>query len=460
MLDHLEQILHQFFLDEFAHICSKNIHKIGVAYSGGLDSSVLLHALCQLQKQKKIPHEFELHALHINHGLQPQALEWQEHCQTQAEKRGIIFHTRRVQIDTQQGIGIEAAAREVRYAALFAIAQAVALDLILTAHHADDQVETFVLQLLRGAGLAGLTAMPAISKKHANILPIARPLLNRQRRELEAYASKHSLLYIEDFSNQDTRYTRNAIRLNILPMLDKLAPHYRGSILRAIDHLQDTRELVDQISEQDWQMCALNKQQIVLSELRRLSSVRARNVLRYWLQKNGLRAPGTKHLQALYQQMLNAKDDGQPLWAYEDIQIRRYKDTLELQDRFSFDDTAYKTYPLQWKGEAELAIPIFNGRLLFKAQSSDQLGIDADWLMQSSLNAKYYHSHARIKLHAKSVHKTLKNIFQQQAIPVWQRQKRPCIYAEEKLIFVPGIGVDCSVPQTLGGIFLEWQTEF
>jgi tRNA(Ile)-lysidine synthase len=295
--------------------------KLILAYSGGLDSTVLLHQLASDPDIHK-----KLHAVHINHSLSPNADQWQQHCATVCEQLNIPFIAIKINIETKPGDSLEAVAREQRYAELAKfVTEGSAL---LTAQHQDDQAETILLQLFRGAGVKGLAAMPE-QKSFGNGV-LLRPLLNKTRDELLHYAQEHNLKWLEDESNQNQNFNRNYLRHTVMPLLQQRWPSITTTLSRSSQHCAEAAELLLELAEIDYELCQSDKQDhLRIINLKKLSRSRQKNVIRYWLQLNAVRAPNNKHLQKILDEVIAAKRGAAPLLCWKNVIIRRMN--LELK---------------------------------------------------------------------------------------------------------------------------------
>lgn len=291
-----------------------------VAFSGGLDSTVLLHALVQVSRHTVLP---PISAIYVDHGLQAAAAEWPAHCQRVCDELGVPLRIRSVQVAA--GASLERAAREARYAAF--AASLGAGDVLLLAQHQDDQAETILYRLLRGAGVRGLAAMAAhrpLAAGHA-----VRPLLDVSRRELEAYAATHGLRWVEDPSNSDTGFARNFLRQEILPRLQAHWPKASRVLARAAQHQAEAQELLEELAGLDLRVALgrldldwLSIPCLDLRPLRQLSDARQRNLLRHWLA--GLtRLPDSRHWQG-WVDLRDAGADASPLWRLESGALHRH----------------------------------------------------------------------------------------------------------------------------------------
>ncbi|KTC48271.1 tRNA(Ile)-lysidine synthetase [Pseudomonas fluorescens ABAC62] len=290
-----------------------------IAFSGGLDSTVLLHLLVTLANTETLP---PLSAVHVHHGLQAAADAWPTHCQSICDNFGIPLRVMRVQVG--RGASLEQAARDARYQAFIEVTGAG--EVLLMGQHRDDQAETLLFRLLRGAGVRGLAAMPmqrSFSGGH-----LVRPLLDVSRAALEAYALEHRLTWIEDPSNADSRFSRNYLRHRVLPVLTERWPQACASLARTAEHLGEARGLLDELAQMDLQAanqpssCAwLSLPSLALAPLRNLSDARQRNALRHWLAPL-TRLPDSNHW-ASWDSLRDAKNDAQPCWRLADGELHR-----------------------------------------------------------------------------------------------------------------------------------------
>ncbi|WP_025917651.1 tRNA lysidine(34) synthetase TilS, partial [Herminiimonas sp. CN] len=320
--------------------------KLAIAYSGGLDSSVLLHLIHAFS----VKYKFDLCAFHIHHGISPNADDWLAHCEAQCRQLNIQFDARKIAVVKSARNGLEEAARIGRYAALGALCREHRASVLLTAHHQDDQAETVLLQLLRGSGVAGLSGMD-IQNVAADLLgnaslEMARPLLAASRAELAAFAAKNDIRFIEDESNADLRYARNALRHTVMPALGQSFPGFQGRLARAAQHAQSAQRLLIALAVQDLQDCQ-DGDCLDIRQLRRLSSDRIYNLLRYWFGSRGVRMPSTAWLSEMLVQLLEAKDDAQLCVTHADCHIRRYRDRIFMTPKL--DATGLSAAPIAFR---------------------------------------------------------------------------------------------------------------
>jgi tRNA(Ile)-lysidine synthase len=437
--------------------------RVAVALSGGLDSMVLLHLAHEAAQAAGLP----LFAFHVHHGLSPNADAWRAHCEANAAALGVEFDHRDVTVEKGRS-GVEAAARKQRYAALGDMCRAHGVDLLLTAHHLDDQAETVLLQLLRGSGPAGLSGMDAAN--HAPMLlgdgqlVMARPLLAMSRAGLEAYAAQQRIAWVEDESNTDPRYARNALRHQVMPVLALAFPGFQARIARSSAHAQSAQRLLDELAEQDLTAC-LDFDAIALPRLRLLSEDRINNLLRHWFSKQGLGMPSTAWLEQMVTQLTSAREDAQPLVAHPEVDVRRYRDRLllvpkqrDLAGLRDPDDEGIivkHAQAFKWDGEASLAFPDYGGVLHFDMSNA---GLDPAWLRAQPLEIDFRKGGERLKLAPNRPTRGLKQLFQAQGVPVWERGRLPIVSSGFDLLFAAGLGMDCRhVAEGEGRISLRWQ---
>src|SRR5450759_2431949 len=376
-----------------------------IGLSGGVDSVVLLHLLHKLAAR----FSWQLSALHVHHGISQNADAWVEFCADLCARHQISLHIERVDIEPLRAHGIEAAARKLRHAAF----ARQSCDFVALAHHADDQAETLLLQLLRGAGMRGASAMPVLSLSKWPLLArrsgspnILRPLLHCSRQEILDYAAAHDLQWIEDESNADDNYPRNFLRHRVLPLLSEKFPAYRDTLARSAQHFAEASKLLDELAQQDAQnLLPLPSGEITsdlavdvgqpsrmasssigvgergqghdvtleVSRLQSLSLPRAKNLLRYFLHSLSAPMPQAVQLDDMLQQLCNARENAAVCIAYGDWQVRRYQGKVyALHAPGEFDPSLV----LPWHGEAELDWPALNTWLHFKHPRSSGISLE------------------------------------------------------------------------------------
>jgi tRNA(Ile)-lysidine synthase len=420
---------------------------IAIALSGGLDSSALLHIAHDYARANGIA----LFAFHIHHGISPNADSWLAHCERVCADLGITFEARRVTLQGKAATGTEEAARKSRYAALGALCREHAVKLLLTAHHQDDQAETVLLQLLRGSGTAGLSGMDTANAAPELLgnpeLVMARPMLAASRKQLGAYVAASGIAYIDDESNDDPRFARNALRHQVMPALALAFPGFQQRFARSAQHAQSAQRLLIELAAQDLAAC-LDGDCIDIGQLRLLSADRSYNLLRYWFGTRNLRMPSTAWLAQMLTQLLEARSDAQLLVTHPDCHVRRHRDRLYLTPRLAElsgtrddGDDGRPGQSFVWQGEAQIAFPAYGGVLYFESTAEE--GIDAAWLGGQALTIDFRKGGERLKLAPNRPTRSLKYHYQACDVPAWERERLPLVSAAKQLLFAAGIGMDC-----------------
>lgn len=399
-----------------------------IGFSGGLDSQVLLSLCYELRQQLPL----NIRALHINHGLNPQAKEWALRCALLCEQYVIPFEEHVVHIENNKG-NLEETARNARYT-VFA-EKLTAGDLLLTAHHQDDQAETMLLQLLRGAGPKGLAAMPMIKPFASGFH--ARPLLKFSRAVLEKYAHDKKLTWINDESNQDIKLTRNLIRHQILPKLKIHFVHANETLARSANHCAEMQMLLDEYAQVELQSMQ-GSQPLTLSvdKLRLLTPSKQRLMLRTWIVQRGLPLPDTKKLMTIQHQMTNAARDKNPAIIWADVIVRRYQDDLYLMpaSRAANLDVFFEQQH-QWLLAEPLPLP---GVGVLQATASQSKGLHP----QIKKVTVCFRKGGEVINTSKRGHRCLKKLLQEWGVKPWERERIPLVYFKEKLIAVIGYAMD------------------
>lgn len=420
-------------------VSAESSNRIAIAYSGGLDSSALLH----LAHAYAATHDVTLYAFHIHHGLSPHADDWLAHCRRECERLGITFDARHVQLAQKDKGGVEEAARVSRYIALGELCRLHHVPLLLTAHHLDDQAETVLLQLMRGSGVAGLSGMDT-----ANAAPdllgdtsslMGRPLLAIARTELVDFVAERAIAYVDDESNLDTRYARNALRHQVMPALAEYFPGFQQRFARTAQHAQAAQRLLVELAAQDLALCR-DGECLDISRIKQLSSDRIDNLLRYWFGSRGVRMPSTAWLSEMRTQLLEAKADAQLCVTHADCHIRRHRDRVFLTPRLEGNPADVLPRAFRWSGEEQMHFADYRGVLHFEAAEH---GLDAEWLRGRDLQIHYRQGGERLKPAPNRPTKSLKYHYQALDVPAWERERLPLVSAGKELLFAAGIGMDC-----------------
>ena len=407
-----------------------------IAFSGGLDSTVLLHLLANLAKTESLP---ALSAIHVHHGLQAAADAWPAHCQDVCDELSVPLQVQRVQV--QPGASVERAARDARYAAFSAATQAN--DVLLTGQHRDDQAETLLFRLLRGAGVRGLSGMPATRALGQGSL--VRPLLDITRAELEAYARDHGLRWVEDPSNQDRQFSRNYLRHQVLPLLSGRWPQAYASMARSAAHLREAQGLLDELAQIDLATAKLPAEfewsglpSLEFAAIAKLSDARQRNALSHWLGPL-TRLPDTDHWSG-WVDVRDAGNDASPIWRLADGELHR------SAGRLWWLSGQWLRTPVvsgDWH-EPSLALRLpDNGRVMFSGQTP-----------AGPLQVRYRQGGEVMHL-ADRGHRDLKRLLNERAVPGFVRGRLPLLFRGEELLAVANLpGLDGHV---LEGWRLHWQ---
>lgn len=411
-----------------------------VAYSGGMDSQVLLHALHSLRHQ--LP---PIHAIHVHHGLHPDANAWVQHCQTTCNTLQIPLQVAYIHLNNTLGNSLEEVARQARYAAIQR--HLVSDDVVLTAHHADDQAETLLLNLLRGAGTAGLSAIP-IRRQWEHVW-LLRPLLPWSRVALAAYAQQHDLTWVDDPSNADTRFDRNFIRHQVIPLLQQRWPGAVTTLNRATQHQADADLLLAEQAQADMTACVTINQtyKLHLSHFAVLSRPRQRNLLRYWLKKLNFIPPSQIKLEQIIDEVMGANADRNPVVSWHGTEVRRYQNQLYAMSTLPAID---KQMVLTWDGVSPLHLPL--GYLT----CTQQQGVGIRQIANQTWTIRFRQGGEHIVIHQQ--HKSVKKCLQTQQIPPWLRPFIPLLYVDNTLVAIPGVAVCDAWRVTTSeiGIMLQW----
>ena len=446
--------------------------------SGGVDSVVLLHLLHQLSPK----YSWRLSALHVHHGISPHADAWAALCTDLCKQHNIPLQIEHVDIGPLRGMGVEAAARKLRHQAL----ARQPVDIVALAHHQDDQAETLLLQLLRGAGVRGASAMPTV-KHRADSPLLVRPLLNAQRSELVTYAQQHQLQWVEDESNADDTYPRNFLRHRVLPVLEQKFPAYRDTLARSARHFAEAGELLDDLARLDAadlfpsdkttshstrlpkygdqvhpqgvrRGCkGLKPRQhtqagypaggrggrgegdvflLEISHLQSLSPPRAKNLLRYYLHRCGAPLPQAVQLEDMLQQVCNARQDAEVCITYADWQVRRYQGRVYVMHALGEFDP---NFVLHWNGETELDWLPLGTQLQFHQIQGN--GISLAKLQRAPVTLRLRQGGESLRPEPKAATRTLKNLLQEHPVPPWQRDRLPLLYCGDELVCVAGVAI-------------------
>ena len=436
LMHHFSETLNAFFL-ESGKVPSKN--GLAIAYSGGLDSSVLLFLCSQICLRQGIP----LSAFHVHHGLSPNADAWLQHCADVCRELAVNFTFEKIVVSNLDGDGVEGSARKGRYLALGRMTAAASIDILLTAHHQDDQAETLLMQMLRGSGIAGLSGMDTFNYaptlfENPDVM-MMRPLLGISRAELEVFAQENNISFINDESNDDVRYLRNALRHQVMPVLEQIAPGFAGRMSRTAKHMRSTHDLIEALAMKDLSACMdVNDSSLNLSSIRLLDAERVSNLFRLWLSKLGVRMPSTSRLSEIRKQLFEAKEDARISVYHEKLVIHRYQNKIYASEKALEPTNESLNVDFRWSGEEFIEFPQFNGTLYFRRNLR---GLDPLWLTQQSLCLHLRRGGERLKLGENRSTRDMKSHYQSLKIPFWVRQQLPFVSVGSQLIYAARVGM-------------------
>lgn len=411
-----------------------------VAFSGGLDSSVLLHALAGL-RTPDAPQR--LRAIYVDHQLQRESAAWHRQCEQVCAALGVDYQLRVVTVPLEAGASVEAAARDVRYAALrSALAPG---ETLLTAHHADDQLETVLLALLRGAGIKGLAGMPAL--QHFGSGWHARPLLEFTREALQRWAQEQGIGSIADPSNEALRFDRNYLRSQVIPQLRERWPAAALSASRAALHLAEADRLLQQLALTDAAAAAVASC-LKVSVLAQLSGPRRRNLLRHWLRQRGASMPATRKLASLEHDMLTAAGDRLPCTEWDEVAVRRHRDLLYCTPRVPTPPCQ----PVTWDWSTELSLGALGSLRMVSAESG---GLAVARLPQH-LSVAFRPAVEALRSGNRG---KLKKRLQKANVLPWCRDQVPLVFAEGALLAIGDwwLSEKLAAPAGTAGVRIEWR---
>jgi tRNA(Ile)-lysidine synthase len=458
-----------------------------VALSGGVDSTALLAALAALATKR--PDSFQLRALHVDHGLRPSSKQWAAHCRALARKLHVQLKVLTTKVERPRGTSLEAAARNARYGLLAAALHPG--EFLLTAHHSDDQLETVLLQLLRGSGLPGISAMPALAPFAHGFL--ARPLLSRSRAELETWVQEQGLTWIEDDTNADEALDRNYLRLRILPLIRDRWPGAATAVARSARHAAEAQSLLDKLALADVDRARYGES-LSAKSLRALAPDRRRNALRFWIARAGFLAPDTRRLEELTGPLLDARPDANPFVTWGEgegtVRAQRHGDLLTLRtapphglspnlspnpsptsrrgSSRAVPTESLPTHPTpptappsvrttpptdltwSWPNSPTYDLPRGLGTLELKPDPRGPLDLDS---LPPTLTIRWRVGGERLSPRRGGPRRALKNLLQESRVPAHERADLPLLFSsipasEERLLAVADLLLDVTVQTT------------
>lgn len=409
-----------------------------VALSGGVDSTALLALLARMPaRQRK---SLRLRAVHVNHGLHPNATSWSNQCVSLARGLGVPLDILTTKVERARGESLEAAARTARYALL---ARNLGKDeVLLTAHHQDDQLETVLLQLFRGSGLAGLAAMPERVRFAAGWL--ARPLLSQTRATLAEWATRQELTWAQDDTNSDERLDRNYLRNRVLPLIRERWPGVAAAAARSARHAAEGQRLLEAIGRADAERAA-DGAALAASSLRALPADRRRNALRFWIAASGRRVPDTRRLEQMCGALLDARADANPHVAWADGVLRREGGRLTLSSPATAG-TGQSPAAWNWRS-GPCALPA-GGALELSRDPRGPVDLQA---LPELLTVRYREGGERLRPRRGGPRRALKSLLQEARVPVTERARVPLVFAGEQLVAAADLWLDESIQCARGG---------
>ena len=405
-----------------------------MGFSGGIDSVVLLDALAQAGSHP-------ITAVHVHHGLSPNADAWADFCRGFCASRNVPLTVERVKVDRAAPEGLEAAARRHRHAIYAARPEPY----VALAHHLDDQAETVLLQLLRGTGLKGVAAMPELRALPGSHVQLFRPLLGVARAEIAARAKERGLDWIDDESNASTKHDRNYLRHDVAPLLDARFPGWRDAVSRFARHAGASNDLLEELARRDGASGA----GVVIDAS--LPAARRANALRAFLAMNGLPMPGEARLDEMARQLYGARGDARVRIEHAGVALVRQRDTVRI-------DAAppQEAWSLDWHGEEDIDLGPGRGSVHFERVTGRGLATDlatGPWRFMPRAGGE------KIRLQAGRPTRTLKNLLQEHDVPEWQRARIPLLFRGERLAWVPGVGIAAEFACGAGkqGLLPSWR---
>ncbi|OOH88891.1 tRNA lysidine(34) synthetase TilS [Pasteurellaceae bacterium 15-036681] len=407
-----------------------------IGLSGGIDSVVLLHLFKQAQTQFNL----NLRAIHIHHGLSPNADNWVDFCEQLCRQWDIPLIIKKVKVEGKQGI--EAEARSARYQAIQQ--QIQSNEILATAHHLDDQAETFLLALKRGSGIKGLGAMQAVSFAHK--LAIFRPLLAISKAEITAYAEQHNLQWINDESNECNDYDRNFLRNEVLPLLNQRWAQFNQMVTRSSQHCAEQQQLIEELLADELEKrIDLTQQSLMIDNFSDFSKAKQQQLIRLWLEKCEVVMPSIQQLEQIIENLIFAETDKNPQVKLGDKIIRRYQNRIFITRKFA--DTklfSQEIPPFEKGGLGGILISLpdnigtiqrtENALICNLSGKSYRLPLPQK-LSDKSLTIKLHHS-GKVAIYGKTMREDIKKIWQKNSVPVWLRTRTPLVFFEDKLVFL------------------------
>lgn len=449
----------EYLLKHLPEVCRD--HRLVVGFSGGLDSTVLLHLCVALRERGKIK---TLAAIHVNHGLSVNAVAWQAFCQSLCQRWSVPIVAAKGVVDIHTGKGLEASARATRYRLYEDYLERG--DYLLQAHHCNDQAETLLYRIVRGCGVHGLAAIPRERRLGETV--ILRPLLAVSREDIHAYAESHRIEWVDDESNVDVTYDRNFLRHDVLPLLSQRWPGVLNHLGRLAEDAADAAALLDQVTETDLQQVVSDTpvvflpdgQALEITRMSELSEYRQRNLLRYWLRRQGFPLPSRVVVQRILDELAAAAQEASPLVAWEGCEVRRHAgqiismSPMDKLQAFSCQLNSLKPGCINLPG---------NGQIMIEDGHTDQKGVRVrQGLAQILLGYRNEITVSPFRLTGRQGRKSLKKWLNTLNVPAWIRDRLPILHMAGELIAIPGllVNADYRSARHEPSILLSWQTPF
>jgi len=441
----MTELLLSYSIESALNQCNNPAH-IYIGYSGGIDSHVLLHLCASITKLKD-----SITAVYVHHGLQAEADSWARHCEKTADSLGIDFILLRVNAVANQGESPEEAARNARYTALKSLVGVD--DVLLLAQHRDDQLETVLLQLFRGSGLRGLSAMPERMVFGQGVM--LRPLLNVSKLTIDNYAQVNGLNWVDDPSNLGHDYDRNFLRNAVLPLLKQRWPACDKTVARSARHCADAQFVISALAEELFnRVFKADDKTLCISQLQTYEVTQQQLVIREWFQALNLKMPAQAFVERLQSEVLSAREDSDPVLSGQGYCVRRYRDKLYCLKQAAPEIVRDTIWPA-----GQTSIRVSDHQILSCMPSS--VGIDPAQWQNATIVVKARSGGEKIGLPGRKSHHALKKLFQEAGIPPWERKMIPLVYLDDKLAAVGDlwISADFYCEEMLNCIGLSLQRE-
>jgi tRNA(Ile)-lysidine synthase len=416
---------------------------VAVALSGGRDSVALLDALAVTRAE----HGHPLVAVHVHHGLSSNADAWAAFCTDLCAGYGVPLALRHVEVPRRPGTSLENEARIARYQALAEAAAACTATHVLLGHHRDDQVETLLLQLLRGAGPHGLAGMPPMRVEATGVTWV-RPLLDIPRTRIDAYVAQRRLRWVDDESNASAAHVRNALRHTVVPALLGIQAAAGQTLGRAAQLQAEAALLADDLAALDARTTS-DGHTLDRAALAMLPPHRARNLLRWFLRQHALPAPSAARLAAMLTQLRSGRADAQTRLVHAGVELGVHRGRIVLHPPMP------AAFDVLWSGSSTVVLP--HGRLLFT--TTEGVGLDTIRLARQPVRIRSRGGGESFQLAANRPRRALKSILQEEGIPLWERRGLPLVFCGDALVAVPGVGTDPAYRALPGqpGVTVTWR---